>query len=252
MGAMQTEQQQLRLSNSEPGAEANKKQVWNDEELEKQHLFELFKTLRHMPANMLNTTVTSLFSSTSAFASALESLSASPPRDERFLFLAELTERETRGKIGSHAQLRHLPFDVAMLYNVAGVTAQAQKQLLRNLRRQFRNDLMGVSQDYSNGDMFATPVATLLGLQPTRGQQVHAADSFSVTTPLFETVQIKRPNGNVFTVKVTGLSERSNYIQSATLDSALQEPYHISATDLNTKKTLSVVVGPYPKQFTQT
>ena len=151
--------------------------------------------------------------------------------------------------MGHDPFVRTIPTRTAHLYTHTNQAYRTQRSLFRTLRRNYRDDLMGVSSNYNGGNMFADPVASLLGFPAAR---MGSDSTFTITTPVFDSFNITLPSGKVFKVRVenqTDLSKnmRNHYIQSIKLDGQAQSS-SISMSTLESHSEMVITLSHRPQQ----
>ncbi|MEN6451888.1 MAG: GH92 family glycosyl hydrolase [Thermoguttaceae bacterium] len=151
---------------------------------------------------------------------------------------------DSSGLVGQFVMGNEPSFHIPYLYDYLGAPWKTQKRVRMLLDTWFTDNLFGMPGDEDGGGMSAFVVFSMMGFFPTTpGIPVYA-----ISSPVFDEVSIKLPNGNVFTVKAINNSAANKYIQSATLDGKpLEKPWFTHA-DLLRGGTLEFTMGSRPNR----
>ncbi|HEY9114354.1 MAG TPA: GH92 family glycosyl hydrolase, partial [Bacteroidales bacterium] len=133
--------------------------------------------------------------------------------DELFTTNAELTGRvqsDITGLIGQYAHGNEPSHNMAYLYNYAGEPWKTQKIALQIMNKLYSDQPDGLSGNEDCGQMSAWYVMSAMGFYPvTPGSNVYV-----LGTPLFDSLEIKLENGNIFKVQALNLGKENFYVQS--------------------------------------
>jgi len=163
------------------------------------------------------------------------------------LFGAETSSTEGKpiditGLIGEYAHGNEPSHHTAFLYSYAGRPWKSQKRLHEIMTTLYNNQPDGLCGNEDMGQMSAWYIFSAIGFYP-----VNPADGrYVFGTPMFEQVEIDMPNGRVFTVKATGLSDENVYIQSVNVNGESYNKGYITHNDLAQGGTLEFVMGSEP------
>ncbi|MCD4680066.1 MAG: GH92 family glycosyl hydrolase, partial [Bacteroidales bacterium] len=123
-------------------------------------------------------------------------------------------QADISGLIGQYAHGNEPSHHMAYLYSFAGKPWKTQK-----IVRQIMNDMYTVHEDglignEDCGQMSAWYVLSAMGFYPV----TPGINYYVIGSPVFEKVNIKLENGNIFTINANGVSEKNFYIKSAQLN----------------------------------
>ena len=179
----------------------------------------------------------------------IELLGGNEPFVEKLdqLFGAETSSSEGKpiditGLIGEYAHGNEPSHHTAYLYSYAGQPWKSQERLHEILTTLYTNQPDGLCGNEDMGQMSAWYIFSAIGFYP-----VNPADGrYIFGTPLFDNVDIHMPNGNIFTVTTSGLSNENIYIQSITLNGADYDKAFIEHDVMLNGGTLEFVMGSKP------
>jgi predicted alpha-1,2-mannosidase len=144
--------------------------------------------------------------------------------DQLFVAESRTTGREQAditGLIGQYAHGNEPSHHMAYLYNYVGQPWKTQMRVRQIMDQFYKSAPDGLIGNEDCGQMSAWYVLSAAGFYPvTPGSNVYA-----IGTPLFPEVRFNLENGKSFVVRAAGVSDRSIYIQSATLNG---KPYNKS------------------------
>ncbi len=149
---------------------------------------------------------------------------------------------DATGLMGQFAMGNEPSFHIPYLYDYFGCPWKAQKRLRDLMDIWFTNSPTGICGDEDGGAMSSWFVFSALGFYPV----CPGKPDYAIGTPLFDSVEIKLENGNVFAVESPGAGEGKRYIQSAVLNgAALKKPF-LSHDDIMAGGTLRLMMGEHP------
>ncbi len=163
------------------------------------------------------------------------------------LFSSETSSSEGKpiditGLIGEYAHGNEPSHHTAYLYSYAGQPWKSQERLHDIMTTFYTNQPDGLCGNEDMGQMSAWYIFSAMGFYP-----VNPADGrYVFGTPQFERVDITMPNGKVFTVKASGLSDSNFYIQSVKLNGKEYDKGYITHEMLRNGGTLEFVMGSEP------
>lgn len=118
------------------------------------------------------------------------------------------------GMVGQFSMGNEPSFHIPYLYNYFGAPWKTQKRTRFLLDVWFKDNIFGIPGDEDGGGMTAFVVFSSMGIYPvTPGIPV-----YTITSPVFEKVEIDLHNGNTFTVIADGAGKTNKYIQRAYID----------------------------------
>jgi predicted alpha-1,2-mannosidase len=167
--------------------------------------------------------------------------------DQLFETDMELTGRhqsDITGLIGQYAHGNEPSHHMAYLYNYIGKPWKTQERVREILNTMYHNQPDGLSGNEDCGQMSAWYVLSAMGFYAvTPGHPFYA-----IGTPIFEEVNIKLENGNLFTIKTKGLSEKNKYIQSAVLNGEPLNEAFLQHKDIVNGGALEISLGSKPNK----
>ncbi|MFL4947419.1 GH92 family glycosyl hydrolase [Streptomyces sp. MMS24-I31] len=115
------------------------------------------------------------------------------------------------GSGGAKSELDNEPsINVPYLYDYAGAPCKAQETVRAAMRQLWSTSPGGIPGNDDLGAMSSWYVFSALGMYP----QVPSRAELVLASPLFERVEIRRPNGNGISIRATGAAAGSPYVQS--------------------------------------
>jgi predicted alpha-1,2-mannosidase len=167
--------------------------------------------------------------------------------DQLFAADSRTTGREQAditGLIGQYAHGNEPSHHVAYLYNYAGQPWKTQVRVRQIMDQFYKAEPDGLIGNEDCGQMSAWYVLSAAGFYPvTPGSQTYVIGS-----PLFPELTFNLENGKSFTIKAHGVSDRSVYIQSATLNGKPYKKSFILHDDLMSGGELVLQMGARPNQ----
>jgi predicted alpha-1,2-mannosidase len=146
------------------------------------------------------------------------------------------------GLIGQYAHGNEPSHHMAYLYNYVGQPWKTQARVRQIMYQFYKSDPDGLIGNEDCGQMSAWYVLSAAGFYPvTPGSNVYAIGS-----PLFPEVRFNLENGKSFVVRARDVSDRSVYIQSATLNGKLYKKSFLTHKDLMAGGELVFRMGPRP------
>ncbi len=118
------------------------------------------------------------------------------------------------GMIGQYAHGNEPSHHVAYLYNYIGRPDKSARYLSRIMREFYTNTPAGLCGNEDCGQMSAWYVFSAAGLYPV----TPVGGEYQIGTPLFPVIEILQPTGKVFKMQARGLSDKSIYVRSVTVD----------------------------------
>jgi predicted alpha-1,2-mannosidase len=168
----------------------------------------------HDPAGLI-----SLMGGESEFVDRLDSVFIAPSTFDATNYgreIHEMTEM-VAGNMGQYAHGNQPIQHMIYLYNYAGVSYKAQKQVRKVMERLYHSgieDGAGLCGDEDNGQTSAWYVFSALGFYPV----CPGSGQYVIGSPLFKESTIELPRGKQFTVRAVNNSPQNIYIQSAMLN----------------------------------
>lgn len=147
------------------------------------------------------------------------------------------------GMIGQYAHGNEPSHHVAYLYNYVGQPWKTQKYVRQIMATQYANRPDGLCGNEDCGQMSAWYVFSAMGFYPVDP----VAQSYAIGSPLFDKVEMKLPDGKIFTVIAKNQSAENVYIQSATLNGTTFATDFITQEQIMAGGVLEFVMGPEPK-----
>ncbi len=137
--------------------------------------------------------------------------------DSLFNQSEELLGKDTEdvtGQIGQYAHGNEPSHHVAYLYNYIGKPEKTQFYINEVINKLYMNSPDGLCGNEDCGQMSAWYVFSSIGFYP-----VNPVDGkYYIGSPQFDKVEMKLPNGKIFTVKANNVSFENIYIRSAKLN----------------------------------
>jgi len=167
--------------------------------------------------------------------------------DQLFAADSQTTGREQvdiTGLIGQYAHGNEPSHHMAYLYNYVGQPWKTQFRVRQIMNEFYKPEPDGLIGNEDCGQMSAWYVLSASGFYPvTPGSTVYAIGS-----PLFPEVRFNLENGKSFVVRARGISDRSIYIQSATLNGKIHQKSFLRHEDLTAGGELVFQMDPRPSQ----
>src|ERR1043165_1144371 len=165
--------------------------------------------------------------------------------DQLFTADSRTTGREQAditGLMGQYAHGNEPSHHIAYLYNYAGEPWKTQARVRQIMDQFYKPTPDGLIGNEDCGQMSAWYVLSAAGFYPvTPGSRVYAIGS-----PLFPEVRFRLEKGKSFTIKAHDVSDRSVYIQAATLNGKPYAKSFLSHDDLMAGGELVFQMGPRP------
>jgi predicted alpha-1,2-mannosidase len=148
------------------------------------------------------------------------------------------------GLIGQYAHGNEPSHHIAYLYNYAGKPEKTAERVRKIMAELYTNKPDGLSGNEDCGQMSAWYVFSALGFYPVNP----ASGEYVLGSPLTEESVFVLPEGKVFRVVATGLSNQNIYIQSARLNGELYTRSSIFHKDIMEGGVLELQMGPKPSK----
>lgn len=132
-------------------------------------------------------------------------------------------------------------FQIPWIYNWAGVPYKTQQVINRVLNEQYSSRIDGLPGNDDLGTMGAWYVFACIGLYP----EIPGVGGFSVNTPIFSTVRIHLPKGDLL---IEGGSEKDIYIQSMKIDGKTWESTWVDWSELEDGAVICCRTGSKPNK----
>lgn len=148
------------------------------------------------------------------------------------------------GMVGQFSMGNEPSFHIPYLYNYFCSPWKTQKRTRFLLDVWFKDNIFGIPGDEDGGGMSSFVVFSAMGFYPvTPGLPV-----YSITSPVFEKVNIDLHNGNTFTILAEGASKTRKYIQRAFIDGEeIYSPF-ITHEQIMSGATLKLKLGELPNK----
>lgn len=148
------------------------------------------------------------------------------------------------GLIGQYAHGNEPSHHIAYLFNKAGQPWRTQYHVNNILKTQYSTQKDGYSGNEDCGQMSAWYVMSSMGLYPMNP----ASTEYEITSPLFEEVTIKLPNGKMFKIETENFGKNNIYIQRATWNGSPIQGTSIKHQQILKGGTLHLVLGNKPNK----
>ena len=176
------------------------------------------------------------------FTLKLDNLFNEPTRMSKWQFMGK--SPDSSGLNGMFPAGNEPSFHVPYLYNYVGKPWKTQRRIREIMEMWFDDSPLGLSGDEDGGALCSWYVFSAMGFYPvTPGSGLYAIGS-----PFFPKVEIKLPNGLIFTVKAENVSKKNKYIQTAKLNGEELNTSWIRHTDITAGGTLEFVMGDRPNK----
>ena len=179
-----------------------------------------------------------LMSGPRAFARKLDQLFAAEGRT------TGREQADITGLIGQYAHGNEPSHHMAYLYDYAGEPWQTQLRVRQIMDQFYQPTPDGLIGNEDCGQMSAWYVFSAAGFYPV----TPGSTTYAIGSPLFPEVRFTFESGKSFVVKAHGASERSVYIQSATLNGKRYEKSYLEHSDLAAGGELVFEMGPRPNR----
>jgi putative alpha-1,2-mannosidase len=127
------------------------------------------------------------------------------------------------------------------LYHWIGRPDLSSDRIHQIIDKHYNSGRKGIPGNDDSGAMSSWLAFHMIGLYPNAGQPYYLID-----TPYFKETVIHLENGNNFSILAPGLSEKSRYIQSATLNGKPFKLSWIEHRDIESGGILILDMGPVP------
>jgi predicted alpha-1,2-mannosidase len=176
------------------------------------------------------------------FTQKLDNLFNEPTRMSKWQFMGK--SPDSSGLNGMFPAGNEPSFHVPYLYNYVGKPWKTQRRIREIMEMWFDDSPLGLSGDEDGGALCSWYVFSAMGFYPvTPGSGLYAIGS-----PFFPKVEIKLPNGELFTIKSDNVSKKNKYIQSAKLNGEELNTAWIRHTDITAGGMLEFVMGDRPNK----
>ncbi len=141
--------------------------------------------------------------------------------DSMFSYYPESTDKLpifSTGMIGQYAHGNEPSHHVAYLYNYVNQPSKTQELTRKILEEQYKNKPNGHCGNEDCGQMSSWYIFSALGLYPVNPAQ----GVYLLSSPLFESTEIRLADRKIFKIKAKNLSDKNKYIKKITLNG---EPY---------------------------
>ena len=156
----------------------------------------------------------------------------------------DFVSADISGLIGQYAHGNEPSHHIAYLYNYAGAPWKTQARVREILKTQYTDQPDGLCGNEDCGQMSAWYVFSAMGLYPVNP----AEGNYVIGSPLFESADIKLPNGNTFTIEAPGVSDANFYVQSALLNGQPLIRSYLTHEEITAGGTLRLEMGPSPNK----
>lgn len=176
------------------------------------------------------------------FTKRLDNLFNEPTKIAKWQFMGQFPD--ATGLNGMFPAGNEPSFHVPYLYNYAGKPWKTQRRIREIMEMWFDDSPLGLPGDEDGGALCSWYVFSAMGFYPvTPGNGLYAIGS-----PFFKKVQIKLPDGKIFTVKADNVSRQNKYIQSAQLNGEELNRAWIKHSEITDGGTLEFTMGDRPNK----
>ena len=176
------------------------------------------------------------------FTQKLDNLFNEPTHMAKWQFMGK--SPDSSGLNGMFPAGNEPSFHVPYLYNYVGKPWKTQRRIRQIMEMWFDDSPLGLAGDEDGGALCSWYVFSAMGFYPvTPGSGLYAIGS-----PFFPKVEIKLPDGKIFTVKADNVSKKNKYIQSAKLNGEVLNTAWIKHSDITAGGTLEFVMGDRPNK----
>jgi len=148
------------------------------------------------------------------------------------------------GLIGQYAHGNEPSHHMAYLYNYIGKAYKTQERVHQIINEQYSSRADGLSGNEDCGQMSSWYVLSSMGFYAV----TPGLDYYTIGAPQFEKVSINLENGNSFSIQTNKQSDKSIYIQSATLNGHKLDQSFLMHKDLMKGGTLIFELGDLPNK----
>ncbi|MBQ3223360.1 MAG: GH92 family glycosyl hydrolase [Clostridia bacterium] len=160
----------------------------------------------------------------------------------KFSFLGQFPD-ET-GLIGQFCMGNEPSFHIPYLYNYSGQPWKAQRKLREIMRLWFNDTPFGICGDEDGGAMCAWYVFSAMGFYPV----CPGKPEYDIGSPVFSAVHIHLENGRTFSIRAEGNTEKTKYIQSASLNGEAWNTAKLQHEDILAGGELVLRMGERPNK----
>jgi predicted alpha-1,2-mannosidase len=146
------------------------------------------------------------------------------------------------GLIGQYAHGNEPSQHIAYLYVYAGMPWKTQERIHQIMQNLFDGTPYGICGNEDCGQMSAWYIFSSLGFYPV----CPGSNEYVIGTPAVQKATIFLENGNIFTVKAVGRSEKNIYVQSIILNGKPYTRYYVDHATLMNGGELVFLMGPEP------
>ncbi len=129
-------------------------------------------------------------------------------------YYEETEDIEKSGIMGNYVHGNEPGHHIPYLYMYAGAPWKTQSTVHKIMRTMYRNAPDGLCGNDDAGQMSAWYIFSALGFYPV----CPGSGQYVIGSPLFQNMNIELENGRVLNIRAEGLSEKSVYIQSVTVN----------------------------------
>lgn len=148
------------------------------------------------------------------------------------------------GMVGQFSMGNEPSFHIPFLYNYFGTPWKTQQRTRFLLDVWFKDNIFGIPGDEDGGGMTAFVVFTSMGLYPVEPGMPY----YTITSPIFEEVEVQLDNGKVFKVVAKGASKKKKYIQKAFINGQEISSPFITHEQVMNGATLELQLGEMPNR----
>ena len=134
----------------------------------------------------------------------------------------------------------HMPY----LYNYAGAAWKTQEVVRKAMNEFYKATPDGLCGNDDCGQLSAWYVFSALGFYPVCPGQ----DQYVIGSPIFDKAEITLSNGKKFTIKAQSVSNRNQYIQSASLNGKEYPKSYLTFTDIAKGGEIALKMGSDPEK----
>lgn len=148
------------------------------------------------------------------------------------------------GMIGQYAHGNEPSHQIAYEYDYAGQAWKTQAMVRRVMRELYSDQPDGLAGNEDCGQMSAWYIFSALGFYPV----CPGSDHYAIGSPLFRKAVIHLENGKTFTLQAKDNSDKSPYIQHATLNGKEYSKSYLKYEDVANGGLLELEMGDQPNK----
>lgn len=177
-----------------------------------------------------------------AFVKRLDELFNEPTQISKWQFMGQFPD--ATGLNGMFVAGNEPSFHIPYLYNYAGQPWKTQRRIREIMDLWFDDRPLGIPGDEDGGGLCSWYVFSAMGFFPV----TPGSGEYAIGSPFFESVKIRLPGGETFTVIAKNCSKSYKYIQSARLNGEPLNTPFIRHEDIMRGGKLELVMGERPNK----